>query len=94
VTNFTVSDVDGNNLAFSATSDTPPLILNSNLQISGSGANRTLSAAPKRSGTAIVTVTVSDGTTSSTLLVTVKVGTSCTETITGTIGTDVFFGTR
>jgi VCBS repeat-containing protein len=93
---FTVNDVDSplSGLTLTATSGNTALIPDSNLKSGGSGANRTLtlSAVPKRSGTADVTVRVSDGTSSSTLLVQVAVGTSSTETITGTSGADVIFG--
>ncbi|MBA3703317.1 MAG: tandem-95 repeat protein [Rubrobacteraceae bacterium] len=94
---FTVADVDSplNNLTLKATSlNNTSLIPNANLVTGGSGANRTLSlsAAPKKSGTAIIKVTVSDGQNNTDLPVTIKVGTSASETITGTEGADVIFG--
>ena len=92
---FTVSDVDGDNLIFSATSSNQTLIPNSNLVTGGSGANRTLTlnAVPRKSGTATVTVTVSDGTNSPTsLTIKVNVGTPTADTITGTEEVDVIFG--
>jgi bacillolysin len=92
---FTVSDVDGDNLIFSATSSNQTLIPNSNLVTGGSGTNRTLTlnAVPKKSGTATVTVTVSDGTNSPTsLTIKVNVGTPTADTITGTEEVDVIFG--
>jgi CSLREA domain-containing protein len=96
---FTVTDVDSplNSLNLSGSSSNTTLIRNSNLINGGNGTNSanrtlTLSAVPKKSGTAIVTVRVSDATDSSTLLITVKVGTPNTETITGTNGADVIFG--
>ena len=67
---------------------------NSNLKLGGSSATRTLtvSATPKRSGTAAVTVTVGDGQAPSNILITVKVGTDTNETLNGTEGADVNFG--
>ena len=94
-----MTDVDSplniHNLSGSSSNTT--LIRDNNLITGGNGtnsANRTLnlSAVPKKSGTAIVTIRVSDGTDSCTLLLTVKVGTPNTETITGTNGADVIFG--
>ena len=98
--NLTVGDVDSDDppsgLLVSAASrqQDQSLIPKANLLSGGSGANRTLSlsAAPRKSGTAIITVSVSDGTATTTLPVTVYVGTQASETITGTAGTDVMFG--
>jgi Ca2+-binding RTX toxin-like protein len=96
---FTVTDVDSplNILNLSGSSSNTTLIRDNNVITGGNGTNSanrtlTLSAVPKKSGTAIVTIRVSDGTDSSTLLLTVKVGTPNTETITGTNGADVIFG--
>src|SRR5262249_52471178 len=75
---FTLGDVDtlpGNLRAFGASSNTG-LIPNANIQFGGSGANRTLTIFPATNqfGTALITVTVSDGTatTNDTFLVTVN----------------------
>jgi hypothetical protein len=81
--NFTVADVDRpplNSLVLSATSSDTTLIPDGNLVAGGnetSSANRTLSlkALPKKSGTATLTVSVSDGTDTTTLPVTLRVGT-------------------
>jgi Ca2+-binding RTX toxin-like protein len=98
--NFTVADVDIpplNSLVLSATSSDTTLIPDGNLVPGGNGtnsANRSLnlSALPKKNGTATITVSVSDGTATTTLPVTVWVGTQASETITGAAGTDVIFG--
>ena len=89
-----MADVEGDILTLTATSDNKTLIPNSNLVTGGSGANRTLSlsAAPRKSGTAIITVSVFDGTATTTLPVTVYVGTQASEAITGAAGTDAIFG--
>lgn len=62
---FTVSDLDSPvaNLILSATSSNTGLVPNGNLVLGGSGANRTITAAPaaNATGTTTITVTVSDG---------------------------------
>jgi VCBS repeat-containing protein len=98
--NFTVADVDRpplNSLVLSATSSGTTLIPNGNLVPGGNGTNSanrtlTLNAAARNSGTATITVTVSDGTAKTELPVTLRVGTQSSETITGGAGTDVIFG--
>ena len=66
---FTVADIDNSvaGLTVVAVSSNPDLIPNSNLAVSGSGANRNLVVTPQpnQSGSATITVTVSDGTNSS-----------------------------
>src|SRR5690606_27606324 len=56
-------------LTVTATSHDPVLIPNSNIQVSGSGSIRslTLTPAPNRNGSALITIRVSDGVDSSTL---------------------------
>jgi CSLREA domain-containing protein len=94
--NFTIADVDSplSGLNLSATSSDRSLIPDANLVTGGSGADRalTLNAMPKKSGTAAITVSVSDGTDTTTLPVTLRVGTPASETITGDAGTDAIFG--
>jgi hypothetical protein len=60
----------------------------------GSGENRslTVAAAAKQSGPAGLRLRVPDGTSTSTLLVTVRVGTGGSDTLTGDSGTDLIFG--
>jgi len=94
--NLTVADVESapGSLTLSATSSNQNLVPNSGLSVGGSGANRTLAvtAAAKRSGTATITVTVSDGQSSGTVPITVKVGTDSRDTLSGTSGADIIFG--
>ena len=93
---LTVADTQtaAGDLALSATSANTKVVPNSHLVLGGSGEARTLtlSAAPKQSGTAQVTLTLSDGTLSTTLVVTVQVGTARNETLRGTAGVDMLFG--
>ncbi len=62
---FTVSDAEtaSGNLAVSATSSNPTLVPNANIALGGSGSSRTLTITPaaNQSGTATITVSVSDG---------------------------------
>ena len=94
--NLTVSDVESaaSTLTLSATSSNQNLVPNSGLSVGGSGASRTLtvSALAKRSGTATITVGVSDGQSSGTVPITVKVGTDSRDTLGGTSGADIIFG--
>jgi VCBS repeat-containing protein len=94
--NLTVGDVDGGTLTLSVASNSnPALVPNNNVVFGGSGANRTLTATAVagRTGTAILTVTVSDGAlTSSPVTVTVRAGGNGIETFTGGTGTDLIFG--
>ncbi|HXJ55654.1 MAG TPA: LamG-like jellyroll fold domain-containing protein, partial [Verrucomicrobiae bacterium] len=65
---FTVADVEtaAGNLSVSGSSSNPTLVPNANIVLGGSGANRTVTVTPAagQSGTATITVTVSDGTNS------------------------------
>ena len=81
-------------LTLSGTSSNTKLVSNANLVFGGSGANRTLTitAASGKSGTANITVSVSDGELTTALVVTVKVGTGKNDTLTGTNGPDMLFG--
>jgi Ca2+-binding RTX toxin-like protein len=87
-------DDDENTLVVTAHSNNQVLFPDSNLTPGGTGANRTLHmfAAPMRSGTAVITVTVSDGEVEDSVDITAKVGTSSNNTLTGTPGPDVLFG--
>ncbi|NUQ65253.1 MAG: phytase, partial [Pirellulales bacterium] len=66
---FTVGDVEtaAGSLVVTASSDNPTVIPDANLVLGGSGANRTITLYPasNQSGTATITVTVSDGAASS-----------------------------
>ncbi len=87
------SGVNGLTLTLVSSSNTA-LVPNKNVVLGGSGANRTLTvtAAAKKSGTALLTLRVSDGLNSADLPVNVVVGTDKNETLNGTGGTDLLFG--
>jgi VCBS repeat-containing protein len=91
--NLTVADVDSPvaGLTLSVASSNPALVPIGNVVFAGSGAAWTMSvsAVDGRSGTAILTVTVSDGQASGTVQVTVLVGGSGKDTLTGGSGADL-----
>jgi predicted extracellular nuclease len=70
------------------------LVPAANVTIGGSGANRTITvtASPKKSGTAVLTFSLSDGVNSTEFSVTVQVGTGANETLSGTSGADLILG--
>jgi Ca2+-binding RTX toxin-like protein len=72
----------------------PGLVPNNNIVLGGSGANRTLTvtAAAKKSGTALLTLRVSDGVNTTDLPLNVVVDTDKNETLSGTANTDLVFG--
>ena len=78
-------------LTLSAASSNPTLVPTGNVNFAGSGAARTMtvSTVDGRSGTAILTVTVSDGQASGSVEVTVKVGGGGKDTLTGGNGADL-----
>jgi VCBS repeat-containing protein len=90
---LTVADVDSPpaGLTLSAASSNPALVPTGNVVFAGSGAPRTMTvnAVDGRSDTAILTVTVSDGQASGTVWVTVTVGGSGKDTLTGSTGADL-----
>jgi VCBS repeat-containing protein len=94
--NLTVGDVDNaaTALTLSASSDNRTLVPNGNLALGGIGATRTLTASSVagRSGTATVTVTVSDGQKTGMVAVTVRAGSNGNDTLTGGPGADLVFG--
>jgi VCBS repeat-containing protein len=94
--NLTVADVESpaTALTLSAASSNPALVPSRNVVFAGSGATRTLtaSAVAGRTGTAIVTVTVSDGQATGTVQLTVRVGSNGNDTLTGGAGADLIFG--
>jgi VCBS repeat-containing protein len=85
--NLTVADVDRPTpkLTLSVLSSNPALVPTGNIVFTGDGAawTMTVSAVDGRSGTATLTVTVSDGQASGTVEVTVKVGGGGKDTLTG-----------
>jgi Ca2+-binding RTX toxin-like protein len=98
--NLLVGDVEtpAGSLTLSATSSNTAVVPLSGITFGGSGANRTLRVkANMQSGVAFsdLTITVSDGTFTSSINVRVIVGTNKTEVInigTTTVGTDIIFG--
>jgi uncharacterized delta-60 repeat protein len=81
-------------LTVSATSSNQELIPSDALVLGGSGATRTLdlTAVPRRAGSTVVTVAVTDGAITTTLEVTVRVDGPGGGTLAGTAGPDVVFG--
>jgi predicted extracellular nuclease len=72
----------------------PALIPNANVAFGGAGANRTvgITAASKQSGTAVLTIGVSDGESTTTITISVQVGTDANDTLTGAAGADLLVG--
>jgi VCBS repeat-containing protein len=92
--NLTVADVEtvATTLTLSATSSTNPVLVpTSNVAFAGSGAARTMtiSTVDGRSGSAILTVAVSDGQVSGSVQVSVTVGSGGKDTLTGGTGADL-----
>ena len=94
--NLTVGDFEtpAGDLTVSASSSNTALVPGANVVFGGSGTNRTVAITPtaKTSGTAVVTVTVSDGDLTASTTITVKVGTEENDSITGTAGADLVLG--
>ena len=94
--NLTVGDVDSaaTSLALSASSSNPTLLPAGNIAFAGGGATRTVtvSAVSRRTGTAVVTITVSDGQATSTFQLTVRSGGKDGDTLTGAGGVDLIMG--
>jgi CSLREA domain-containing protein len=96
--NLTVNDQDGpaESLTLSASSSKPALVSNSNVTFGGTGADRTLTAtaASGKSGTAVLTVTVTDGQQikGAPLTVKVRVGGNGNDTLAGDTNPDILFG--
>jgi VCBS repeat-containing protein len=91
--NLSVADVDSptTELTLSVLSSNPALVPTGNIVLAGSGAARmmTVSTVDGRNGTAILTVTVSDGQASGTVDVSVRVGGGGKDTLTGGTGADL-----
>jgi predicted extracellular nuclease len=70
------------------------LVSNANVVFGGSGADRSVSitATSKKSGTAVLTIGVSDGWNTATVTITVQVGTDANESFGGTAGADLLVG--
>ncbi len=83
------------NLVLTATSSNTAIVPNANLVLGGTGTFRTLAikAVSGATGTAVVTVKITDGGGASSMFrITVKVGTANAETITGSEGSDLLLG--
>jgi VCBS repeat-containing protein len=90
--NLTVGDVENEaTLTLSVASSNPVLVPTSNVAFAGSGAARTMtiSTVDGRSGTATLTVTVSDGQATGSVQVPVTVGGGGKDTLTGGTGADL-----
>jgi Ca2+-binding RTX toxin-like protein len=81
-------------LILAATSENPSLLSDAGLTTGGNDSSRSLnlSAVPGRTGTALITVAVSDGNDTTTLIVSVMVGSGADDTLSGGPGADVVFG--
>jgi Ca2+-binding RTX toxin-like protein len=98
--NLLVGDVEtpAGSLILTATSSNTAVVPLGNISFGGSGANRTVTISAITKNTVMfsdVTITVSDGTLTSSINIRVIVGTNKTETInigTTTVGTDMIFG--
>ena len=95
---LTVTDPDGDAVTLHATSSNQRVLSNHDIALGGSGSNRKITVSPdskKTVGTAVVTITANDGHGHVvTLLITVIVGTSGSETLVGTSGPDIIFGVK
>ena len=94
--NLAVFDQDSavSTLKLTASSSNTTLVPNANVTFSGTGTSRTvkIAAVPGKTGTAVLSVKVSDGVHSSVTPITVKVGGGGADTINGTAGADLLIG--
>ena len=94
--NLTVTDVDdpAAGLTLSASSSNQALVPNDHLVFGGTGATRNLTATTVsgRTGTAVVTVIVSDGHATSSVPITVKASGNGADNLSGTTGADLLLG--
>jgi VCBS repeat-containing protein len=94
--NLTVGDVDSaaTSLALSASSSNSMLLPDGNIMFAGGGATRTVTVrtVSGRTGTAVVTITVSDGQATGTFQLTVRAGGKGGDTVTGDGGVDLIMG--
>lgn len=95
VVHLTLFDADGDTLSFKFISNSnTTLVPNYNIRLGGHGNQRTLWVTPrfKKSGTALLTFNLSDGTVTIPFTITVIVGTERGDTLDGTAGVDMIFG--
>jgi VCBS repeat-containing protein len=94
--NLLLADVDNAaaSLTLSAASSNPALVPAANVAFAGGGASRTMTATTVsgKTGTAVLTVTVSDGQATGTVIITVRAGGNGNDTLTGTAGADLLLG--
>jgi predicted extracellular nuclease len=94
--NLAIGDVEtaAGTLTLSGSSSNTTLVPNGNITFGGSGANRTvtIATAAGQSGSAIVTILVDDGTTTATITIGIKAGTSNNDLLLGANGADMLFG--
>jgi uncharacterized protein len=95
---LTVGDAEEgpDGLTLSVVSSNPTLVPNSNVVFGGSGANRTvaITAANKQTGTAVLTISLSDGESTTIVTISVQVGTDANDALTGTAGSDLLVGAQ
>jgi Bacterial Ig domain/FG-GAP repeat/RTX calcium-binding nonapeptide repeat (4 copies) len=91
-----VADVDSPvaSLTLSGASSNQALVPNGNIVLAGGGPDRTLTATAVsgRTGTAAITVSVSDGFATGTMMITVLAGSKGNDALTATGGADIVFG--
>jgi len=93
--NARIADADGDLLTIRLVANSnPTLVSNTNISVQGVGDERAIfiTGTAGKSGTAIIKFEVSDGVTSTPLVVTFKVGTDGDNVIAGTSGVDMLFG--
>ena len=89
------NEQDVENLALSLEDNTnAALVPNGNVIFGGSGASRSvaITAANGKSGSAVLTIGVSDGWSTTEVTITVRIGTGANESLTGTDGADLLIG--
>ncbi len=89
------NEQDVEDLALSLEDNTnTALVPNANVIFGGSGANRSvaITAANGKSGSAVLTIGVSDGWNTTEVTITVRIGTDANESLTGTDGADLLIG--
>ena len=90
-----LGDPNGDDVTLTlASNSNTSLVPNANVIFGGFAYSRTVTVtgAPKKKGTAVLTFNVSDGTNTLQVVVTVKIGTDNAETINGTSGIDMILG--
>jgi Ca2+-binding RTX toxin-like protein len=93
---LTVADVESSpgSLTLAGSSSSEELVPNANLSFAGAGADRsvTATAASGRTGTAVLTITVSDGAADGTVEITLRAAGGGNDALSETAGSDMLFG--